>query len=138
MIKTATITKGVSTEAVNFVHDIVNKEQTDISPLYVVAWCERAIQELKIFKDNLKEKANIEYEAATDGKSGQLRVNSFAVLTHNSSKGYWIYPSALVKLETELKVKQAAAQKDGTAIKNEGALLNAVSDFLFKIQILDI
>ena len=29
MIKTATITKGVSTEAVNFVHDIVNKEQTD-------------------------------------------------------------------------------------------------------------
>lgn len=137
MIKTATIIKGASTEAVDLMSKTVNEHDTDLSPLTLVTWCERAIKELEVFKDNLKARANMEYKAATDAQ-GQLKLNSFAILTHNASKGYWKYPASIVKLETELKAKQAAAQKDGSAIKQPGRELDAENDFLFRIQILNV
>ena len=138
MIKISSMTEG--TEAgLDVISELLRLGgETELSALNLVSWCERAIKELTFFKDNLKERANVEYTSEMAGKKGEFKLNDFTVLTINSGKGYWIYPSSIAKLDTELKTKQAAAKKDGTAFKQAALPLNSEFDFLFRIKILKV
>ena len=139
MVKTAIITRDTSATALKTIYTkLLLSSETDISPLNIVAWCQRAIEELQAFKDNVKALANTEYINSMTGHKGEYRLNDFTVLTNNSGKGFYTYPAAIVKLEVQLKEKQAIAKKDGTAIKQDALPLSLTDDFLFRIKILEV
>jgi len=135
MLRIAEVKKGASTAALLKMNDVMKEDKTDISALNFVVWCERAIRELKIFKDNLIKEANYNYTQLAE--TGQMKIEDFALLTKNSAKGIWLYPADIIKKEVDLKALKQTAQKNKQASK-QVTTLNPNENFLFKIQILNI
>lgn len=115
--------------------EIVNTVEEEQSALAKVILMSKAIAALEDEKKRLCEAANREYIGLEKMASGQcVTIHNLAILKHNSNKSWWRYPPNVLRLESELMAAQKAAQKDGTARKEDAPPIDTKNAFLFKIQ----
>ena len=135
-MKTKDALNGLKADAVTDVAELLANPESKVNALEFYARLKRAAALIDECMKATAPEASIEFTvvAANDPDARAWKVLDFATVTGYTPPATWIYPKAVIQLESQLKVAKEESKADGTARRVESK--SAEQTAAFKVSLL--